>query len=627
MKIIYFFDILEGNIRENYYFTLKKKEINKHITQINRAYKSTKISLYCLNKEKGFLISENFPKGINSIFDEYKNIKRDIYTELVHKVWVNVRNFIRNIIKSSLDNLNYLMDIMEYSISKPLLQLYEIFEYIKLKIIKEKPDLIYFTGESDIFTLNLKGDLKLNNVKLVFLKSQCDFFYNRFNRVLITIWNFFGDFNKCFRFKLKYKKRRRAPLKSEGIFVGISAPTYLLYTMEMSSIKEQLKKEKVKFRAFKGIYDMVGNPSSAKMKFKYVSLLHLRFIRKYLNNSRIKNLLLKDLKTPMKDYAYFLTKKAFLEEIIKALYTMKNFEKGIELSQFKVILINNEFGPSGKSINYVCKNYGIPVYFVPYCGIVRRDSDVTPRLSNFISVDGELDKEYLTKKGVDEQKILVRGSPKYELLLNKSFQPLREIADHFTSKKHLIIKEKFKILLTTTTFKEEFNAIILRSILSVLKKMENIQLIIKLHTKQYGKLKIKILREMKCNAVIVKEVDILEIIKTADILLTEESSVILDSMVVGTPIICIDFINKGVAYSAKHVYNNEKFIIIVHDEQNLFQKLNELINSPSKVKEYKNSLKNSLKKILYHKENYSPAQQIVADIKKIINYNNKKNLH
>ena len=158
--------------------------------------------------------------------------------------------------------------------------------------------------------------------------------------------------------------------------------------------------------------------------------------------------------------------------------------------------------------------------------------------------------------------------------------------------------------------------------MNVLKKMNNIQFIIKLHPKQDGKLERKVMKEMNYNAVIVKKVDILEIIKTADVLLTEESSVILDSMVVETPIICLDFINKGVAYSAKHVYNDEKLIIIVHDEHELFQKLNEMLNSPYIVEEYKKSLKKNLKSIIYHQENYSPAQQIVSDLKNIINSKN-----
>ncbi len=624
MKILYFFDILDVNFRENYYFTLRKKEINKHITEINRGNKVSKISSYCLNKGKSFLISKGFNKEISCVMDEYMHIKRDVYMDIVHIVWTNVREFMRDLTKNPLENLNYLFDIMENNITRELLIMYETFEFIKAIIKRENPKVVFFSEKNDSFYRNLKKELELNDIKFLYLKSHINYFYDRFNKFLFCIWNFFFDFKKFFRFKLEFKKKRRFPINRKEIFIGISAPGYLLGTMELTSVMKQLKKENIKFRVFNGMVNMLWDPTLATMKFKYVSLSHLRFVKKYLNNSRIKNLLLKDIKSPLKEYAYLISKKEFIIEILKVLYILRNYKLEIEKSEYKVILINNEFGEAGKSINYVCKNYGIPVYFIPYCGIVRRESDVTPHLTDFISVDGVLDKEYLTKKGVDSNKILVRGSPKYESVLKKSFIPLKEIKDHFTGKNHLISQEKYRILLTTTTFREESNLIILKAIVNVLKNLNNIQFIIKLHPNQDGRLERKVLRDLNQDAIIVKDVDILEIIKTADVLLTEESSVILDSMVVGTPIICLDFINKGVSFSAKHVYNDEKFIIIIHDEQELNIKLNELLNSPIKIKEYKKLMKKNLKSILYYENNYSPAQHIVADLKKIINSENRK---
>ncbi len=303
MKVLYFFSILELNLRENYYLTLKKKENHKHISQINRGNKGKKISLYCLNKEKNFLVSKGFEKEINSVSEEYMNIKRDTYPEVVQKVWANVRKFFRKITTSPLDNLNYLIDIVENKITLQLVDLYERFEFINSIIKREKPNVVYFSDESDLFYKDLKNDLDLNNIKFLFLKSQIDFFCNRINRFIIHTWNFFYDFRKYFIYKLKYKKKRSLPLKREGIYVGISAPSYFLHTMEMTSIKEQLNKENIKFRAFKGIYDMESSPTLAKMKFKYVSSYYLRFIKKYLKNFRIKNLLLKDIKLPLKEFA------------------------------------------------------------------------------------------------------------------------------------------------------------------------------------------------------------------------------------------------------------------------------------------------------------------------------------
>ncbi len=369
MKVLYFFFIIQLNFRDNHYLTFKKKEIKKHFAQINQGNDDYKISYYCLNREKKFLVSKGFEAEIHSVSEEYVNIKRDIYPEVVQNIWENVRKFFREITTSPLNNLNYLIDIVENKIMLQLLDLYERFEFINSIIKRERPNVVYFSDESDSFFKDLKNDLDLNNVKFIYLKSQIDFFYKKFNRFLINTWNFFYDFKRYFKYKFKYTKKGISPISREGISVGISAPSYFLYSMEMNSIKNQLKKEGIKFRSFKGIYDMESSPTLAKMKFKYVSSFYLKFIKKYLNNSRITNLLLKDIELPLKEYAYIITKNKFLIEIQKALYIMKNLISELELSEYKIILINTEFRASGKCINYLCKKYRIHVYFIPYCRI------------------------------------------------------------------------------------------------------------------------------------------------------------------------------------------------------------------------------------------------------------------
>jgi len=300
------------------------------------------------------------------------------------------------------------------------------------------------------------------------------------------------------------------------------------------------------------------------------------------------------------------------------IYIIKKFRIEIESSNYRVIIILNEFGPEGKIAFYVSKESQIPVYFIPYCGIPRRESDVTPYLSDIICVDGELDKNYLTNKGVDPNKILVRGSPKYDSIMNKTIQPLKQITDHFTGKTHIISTKKFKILLATNYFMNEANRILLTTVVNALIKLSDTQFIIKLHPLQDGKFIKDVLKELNFNAIILKDIDILEIIKSVDVFLTEESSVILDSMALSTPVICLDLINRNVYFSGKHVYNDEKYIIIVHNELQLYQKLNELLSTPKMLEDYKNSIKNNLKLILYHEKDYSSGQKIKSDLKKFL---------
>ncbi len=466
--------------------------------------------------------------------------------------------------------------------------------------------------------------MNLIKIKFLFFKSQIDYLYHKINKTSLALLKFFkflkNDFKEIKMILIKAFKKGKQLKIDNKCYIGISAPGHYSYSEEILSIISQLKRNNIKFKLFRYIYDIPLTFKNMKFKWALTSYIQIK-IKHLFEDSRIKNEIIRYVKSSLKEYIFTILKELFFTQIKRMIYIIKALTYEIESSSYKVIVILNEFGPPGKIINYLCDEYGIPVYFVPYCGIPRRESDVTPHLSDIIYVDGELDKKYLVKKGVNSEKILIRGSPKYESVLKKTVYPLNQIKDHFTGKIHTISHEKHKILLTTTTFMDESNLIVLNTIVNVLKKLNNVQFLIKLHPQQNGVFIRDALKKLKYNAIIVKDIGILEIIKTADVVLTEESSVILDSMVVKTPIICLDLVNKGIYFSAKHVYNDKKYIIIIQDEQQLYQELMELLTSQKKLEDYKNSLKVNLKLILYHESNYSPTQRIVSDLKKICNSN------
>ncbi len=317
------------------------------------------------------------------------------------------------------------------------------------------------------------------------------------------------------------------------------------------------------------------------MKFKYALLCYLKFnFKHFFENSQNKNEIIKYIKPSLKDYFFNMLIEIFLEEIIRILYIIEAMGNLIKSSNFKVIVILNEFGPEGKITYYISNNFGIPVYFIPYCGIPRRESDVTPHLSDIICVYGELDKIYLTEKGVNSDKILIRGSPKYDSVMRKSFQYLTQLKDHFTGRIHVISDKKKKILLTTNPISSKSNRVILNTVTNVVKKLRGVQLIVKLHPNQNGFFIRNTLKELNCNVIIIKDVDIFKILKTADlVLINPESSVILDSMIIGTPVICLDFTNKRLYFSAKNPCYNEKYLRITKNEEQLYQILKDLISS------------------------------------------------
>jgi len=289
-------------------------------------------------------------------------------------------------------------------------------------------------------------------------------------------------------------------------------------------------------------------------------------------------------------------------------------DKEIKAQNYKLIITLNEYIPESMLFNYYCKKYDISTCFVPHVGVPQDGLDNFIYKSDVIYVEGELDKNFLIENNVDPEIIKVRGSPKYEPLFNKKIRKLKNITDHFTKEITSLSQDKTKILLTTNPISSKSNIIYLTSIIKVVKKLKNIQLIIKLHPRETGKTQRKIIRALKYDAIIIKDIDIFEIIRSSDILLTQESATILDSMVIGTPLICLDFINKRVRFAGKYVYNNDKYIIKAYNENDLFNVLNDFINNPEKLIEYSIRLKKNLKLFLHNEENYSPTKQIVSEI-------------
>ena len=615
MKVLYFFDILEGNFMK-YYIKLKKKEVEGKISSLRQRYKEIKISAYCLNKEKFFLSSKNFNESINSVLNEFLHIERNTYNNLVNSVWSNVKKSFENLTKNRLNVLNNFWSIMEFKITKEFLFAFEKFEFIKSIIIRESPDIIFISQKDRYFYKFLKKELNLTNIKFLFLKSQINYFYNKIKNLSSRIYELLKDFKNTLSIEFRSRKRRKSKPDDE-CYIGISSPGNNGYISDFKSVTDQLERENIKYLYIRGIYDIV--PTFRNMKFKWALFCHLKLhFKQFFKNPNNKNKIIRYVKPLLKDYVYILLKDIFFNEIIRIIYIIINFRKELEFFNYKVIIIFNEFGLEGKIAYYISNKLGIPVYFIPDYGIPRRESDVTPYLSDVITVEGKIDKEYLVSKGVDSGKIKIRGSPKYESIIRKTLHPLNQLKDHFTNKIQKVSPERRKIVLATNIFMNESNRIVVTKVVNAVKNLKDIQFIVKLHPSQSGKFIRKVLKDLNYDTIIVKNVDINEIIKTADIFLTQESSVILNSMVVGTPLICLEFLNKRVYFSTKHVYNDDKYIIRVHDEDQLYYHLNELLSSQKKLDDYKNSIKKNLKDILFHERNYSPSNQIMLDLKEFL---------
>lgn len=619
MKILYFFDYIKYD-HSKFDYILKRFEIKKTINYLKNRFKNQDltIQIYFLSLNKVFDPQKVkiFKSNITPVFFEFLNIEREIYKNKVELIISKANNIYDKIINTKLSKLNHYWKILNYVTKVFIFNFLEIVEFIESIVKRETPDLIIISQKNPYISKILARRLNFPLNKLFFLKSNFDsFFYYKF-KFLKLLSQFFGDIF----FLLKHLLMRNHNLKSNSKLNKYDIGIILPHPYLSKGIKEinKVLKKKIEIKILNSSF-FNYKPNIRDFTFHYINKLNLSVkFRKYWKSAIIKKKITKNIKKEYRDIVFDILRVNFFEYMIPIMYWYECIEKELKSQKYKLMITCNEYFRETKTFYYFCKKHQIPTFFIPHVGIPQLKYEITPHSSDLIIVDGELDKLFLVNNGVDANKILIRGSAIYESLMKREIKKINKVIDYFTKKEHQLLQNKVKILLTTNPISTYSNKTILTIVINVLRKFENIQFIIKLHPRENGNIQRKVIKDLNFDAIITKDVDIFEIIKSSDLLLTQDSVTILDSMVIGTPIICLDFINKRVIYSGKHVYNDEKYIIKAYNEKDLYDKIYLLLNNVEEIEKYKKKLQNNLKLFLYNEEKYSPTKQIVSDIMEMI---------
>lgn len=613
MKILIFFDIFLSK-KAKYYRFLKNQEIMKLVSLLKKKYKGNKplVHLFCLNKSYEALYRKGYNSSFKSVINEYMNIEREKYQINVEKIWLKIKQFYNNLLKSKYKRLNHFWTILESEIKYDLNYLFPKIDFIKSIIERENPTHIVFLQKDLNLFECIEKDIKIDNLKKSFYKSKIDRLFYLFDKISLFFYNILHDLRSIFKninIKPKYQNFQK------HYDVGIILPKlYLLGGMGL--LNKYMKENKISYKRI-GPELFKYNPTITDFKFQYMTRIRLKLkFKRFWKNKKFKQELVKDLKKSIQNIGFNVLKNIFFEIIPQISYWQKTIEKELELNNYKMIITFNEFFPESRITYFLCKKHGIKTFFLPHVGIPNDGSEITPSLSDIIYVDSEIDKIFLSNNGVEANKIKIIGSTKYEKIIKGGIKKVDKVKDYTTQILHDLSNNKKKILYCSNPIPKAPKRVILSTIVNTLKRMTNIQLIIKLHPRENGSFLRDFRNKVEYDAIIVKNINIFNIINSADIVLTQDSAVILDSMVIGTPVICLDLVNKPVFYSGKYNYNDEKYIKKVYNERELFEYLNELLTNPKKLNEYKKKLKESLEHILFTKENYSPTDQIIADFKK-----------
>ena len=490
MKILYFFELYEGNLIKYYNF-LKKKELERirYILkkQINK--KNLKIEFYCLNKDNEFLKKYRYEDSIKSILSEYLNIERKSYKKIVDQALIEIKRFYENLTKPNLPKTKDILNILEYAIKHNLHDYLEQIIFIDSIIKRKNPKLILISQSSPHIIKTFVNRTKYPIKKILFFKSKLNNLFFKINDIVSFFYEIY--------YKLKILKKSRIKIKkiydlkhNDHPLIGICPPNLYL-SSAIEPVYKELINQKINVKVFENriliIFPFVSNPSFKDLKYQYITFIRVKlFLNKLWNSKKYIDKLFRFIDNNFKDSFHYILKYELKLNLVKKIYRIKNIENEVKSFNYKVIVILNEFGPVGKIICMVCKKYDIPVYFTSSVGIPNDGSEITPYFCDMINVDGDIDKQFLSSNGVDSNKIVVRGSPKYEMVMKRKLITLSNVVDLFTGKRHSLSDKKKKILLAVNPIPSASNEVILTTVVNVLKKLKNIQLIIKLHPRQSG---------------------------------------------------------------------------------------------------------------------------------------------
>ena len=394
-------------------------------------------------------------------------------------------------------------------------------------------------------------------------------------------------------------------------------------------------KSKNQFNSVKNVYDCLKYK-----KFQKVIYYYIEYFVSFRDLGKLFRTLFEKRKIAINSEKDILAnlryKSKELDNVIKMFYNSHFFIKLILLFNFhnnldnfidnhfpSIVILANDFNAPERIAAGYFKLKKIPTLYVPHSAIPIIPELISISDIEYYALGGISDKNYYIKRGISEKNIITTGIPRYQNLYEGKIKGIESIKDMFNGKRYIFRKNNFTILLTTNPIDDKSNEKIINSVIKSLTELNLIDnLVIKLHPSESGSLHKKIVQKLNVNPIIVKDYNILELINCSDLLISQKSTTLLEAMIIGTPMILLNFINKGFEESSKYEFLNENFIITVKKQDLLTQEIKKII-------EYKNKKENLSQKYIEYSKNFSfydtgepPTEKIVNFILKLVK--NKK---
>jgi len=291
---------------------------------------------------------------------------------------------------------------------------------------------------------------------------------------------------------------------------------------------------------------------------------------------------------------YFWTRR--FRWAIKNIETLREI---IKESRVKRTVVWNDILEPGRTMISVSRQLEIPSLLIQdgiYVGGIRVGEKL---YADKIAVWGEASKKQVMKWGNSESRIFITGNPEYDKVIN-----VKSASTENKGKMIVFVTQMVDYYSSRST---DTNEQIIDILYFTMKRIGRSRLVIKVHPgEKVRKYQALIKNRNYENVKVIKKIDLFALLKKCSILITHSSTVALEAMILGKPVMIVNLTGEldGVPYvqsgAALGVYN----------EEDVYPTLTDFFNNP----DIQNKLKNGRKQFV--------ETNIVLDGKTIIRVNN-----
>lgn len=338
------------------------------------------------------------------------------------------------------------------------------------------------------------------------------------------------------------------------------------------------------------------------------------------SNDALKNLLLDELNIGI---CYYMPKTFLYLEIM---------EEAIKINKPGAIVISYEEGPVGMAALIAGKMMKVPVIAIQhgilgkfYLWYIREKEEISTDIGDVNKIPipdktlvfGPYDKKVFTEiSAYPENSVVVTGRCSYDILAKAD-----EIFDKEKTYEKLNLDKNKKLIVWTTNshiYTKEANEKLFEGVYKAFKELsDDVELVLKLHPNEFDTTIHKdISKKVGVAPVIIKDIDIYEILYSCDLMLTEFSTTGIEASILGKPIITLHF--AGHPDLARYV--KEGVALGVYKEEDLIINIKKVLYD----KETQEKLKNAREKFIYkhaYLQDGKATERVCDLIEKVINKN------